>query len=87
MSHEDWKPLVVIGDVEMWENEGGFRAPTIYVKGRGCDDDGLPLVAGELDRFLYQWAHGSLPDGDRGGCVDDDKITQGFLRITVERLE
>jgi len=72
MSNEN---LVIEGRCTMWENEGGFSAPTVQI--------GRVL----LDRELYQFVHGELPEGDRGGCVDHDKIELGTLRITVERID
>lgn len=80
------EPLVLEGDVQMWESEGGFAAPTMLVVGRKPDADGL-IHSKALDRAIYEWAWGELPTGDRGGSVDSDKITQGYLRITVERID
>lgn len=68
----DRMPLVLEGRLEMFENEGGFSAPSIVVNGE------------PLDRKMIKHILGRLPHSDRDGCVPDEDL--GRVRITIETI-
>lgn len=67
-------PLVLEGNLELSENEGGFASMTVEVGQQ------------ELDVAIAKWAD-VYPEINRGNNVYGEMIMLGKVRITVEELD
>ena len=67
-------PLILEGDLEFSENEGGFSSMTIEVGQQ------------ELDVAIAKWA-GVYPEINRGGNVYGGMCMGPKVRITIEEID
>ena len=67
------KPMVLHGALDMWEEEGGFSSPCIFI-----DDC-------QVDRAILDWLN-LLPENDRGGSLPENVSSYGSVRVTFEMI-